>query len=54
MDSPWTILPQDILAHYSVDPQQGLSGADAAKHAQLYGKNGAKYPFLLDSLLMVF
>lgn len=30
-ESPWTILPKDILAHYSVDPQQGLSAADAAK-----------------------
>jgi P-type Ca2+ transporter type 2A len=46
MESPWTILPKDLLAHYNVDPQRGLSATEAAKHAQLYGKNGAECPLL--------
>ena len=57
MDSPWTVLPRNILAHYNVDPQRGLSAADAAKHAQLYGKNGTEYPLfdgLCNSLLIIF
>jgi hypothetical protein len=40
MEFPWTNSSQDILAHYSVDPQGGLSDTQAVKHAQLYGKNG--------------
>ena len=42
MESPWTCLPRDLLAHYNVDPQRGLSATEAAKHAQLYGKNGVE------------
>ena len=47
MEFPWTISPRDLLAHYNVDPQRGLSATDAAKHAQLYGKNGAERPLLV-------
>jgi len=42
MEFPWTNSPRDILAHYGVDPQRGLSAVQAAEHTQLYGKNGAK------------
>ena len=40
MEEPWTKSPDDILQHYSVDPARGLSTDLAAKHAELYGKNG--------------
>lgn len=40
MEAPWTKSPQQVLDHYSVDPRAGLSEAQAAKHAELYGKNG--------------
>lgn len=40
MEEPWTKSPDDILQYYSVDPARGLSTDLAAKHAQLYGKNG--------------
>lgn len=56
MECPWTILPKDLLAYYNVDQQQGLSATEAAKHAQLYGKNGAECPLfnvLRDYLLML-
>ncbi|KAJ3553351.1 hypothetical protein NP233_g12666 [Leucocoprinus birnbaumii] len=36
---PWTRSPNEILQHFSVDPKRGLSSADAARHAELYGKN---------------
>ncbi|KAF8810167.1 Ca-transporting ATPase [Phlegmacium glaucopus] len=39
MEFPWTHSPRDILAHYGVDPQRGLSAAQASEHVQLYGKN---------------
>ncbi|RDB24075.1 Sarcoplasmic/endoplasmic reticulum calcium ATPase 3 [Hypsizygus marmoreus] len=39
MDVPWTKSPQDILQHFGVDPKQGLSPEQAAKHAEIYGKN---------------
>lgn len=40
MDEPWTQSPDEILQYYSVDPARGLSTDLAAKHAELYGKNG--------------
>jgi len=40
MDAPWTKTPEQVLQHYSVDPARGLSKDQAAKHAELYGKNG--------------
>ena len=40
MEEPWTKSPDEILQYYSVDPARGLSTDLAAKHAQLYGKNG--------------
>ena len=41
MDEPWTKSPDEILQHFQVDSTRGLSSAQAAKHAELYGKNGA-------------
>ena len=40
MDFPWTNTARDVLAHYGVDIQQGLSPAKAVEHAKLYGRNG--------------
>jgi Ca2+ transporting ATPase len=40
MDTPWTKTPEEILQYYAVDPTSGLSPDQAAKHAELYGKNG--------------
>ncbi|KAF8892581.1 Ca-transporting ATPase [Infundibulicybe gibba] len=39
MDAPWTKSPEEILAHFNVDPDRGLSNDQAAKHAEIYGKN---------------
>ncbi|KAL0579971.1 hypothetical protein V5O48_002055 [Marasmius crinis-equi] len=39
MDEPWTKSPDEILQHFQVDSDRGLSSAQAAKHAELYGKN---------------
>jgi hypothetical protein len=41
MEAPWTKSPREILEHYGVDPNRGLSSDQAAKHAEIYGKNGA-------------
>lgn len=40
MNNPWTNSPEEILAHFNVEPSRGLSSAQAAKHAEIYGKNG--------------
>ena len=37
---PWTKTPEEIFQHFSVDPARGLTSDLAAKHAELYGKNG--------------
>ncbi|KAF9466319.1 Ca-transporting ATPase [Collybia nuda] len=39
MEAPWTKSPQEVLEHFSVDPARGLSSDQAAKHAEIYGKN---------------
>ncbi|KAJ3883752.1 Ca-transporting ATPase [Lentinula edodes] len=39
MNNPWTNSPEEILAHFNVEPSRGLSSAQAAKHAEIYGKN---------------
>ncbi|KAK0240283.1 Ca-transporting ATPase [Armillaria nabsnona] len=39
MEAPWTKSPEEILQHFGVDPSRGLTSAQAAKHAELYGKN---------------
>ena len=41
MEAPWTASAEEVLQYYSVDRTQGLTSAAAAKHAELYGKNGA-------------
>lgn len=40
VQQPWTRSSSEILAHFGVHPTHGLSSADAARHAALYGKNG--------------
>lgn len=39
MQAPWTKSPHEILEHFGVDPNRGLSADQAAKHAEVYGKN---------------
>ncbi|KAF9036582.1 calcium-transporting ATPase [Panaeolus papilionaceus] len=39
MEAPWTSTPQQILDYYAVDAKQGLSADQAAKHAEIYGRN---------------
>ncbi|KAL9714813.1 hypothetical protein Ac2012v2_001473 [Leucoagaricus gongylophorus] len=39
LQHPWTWTPSDILNHFGVHPSRGLSSAEAARHAALYGKN---------------
>ena len=40
MEAPWTATAEEVLQYYSVDQTQGLTSHAAAKHAELYGKNG--------------
>jgi Ca2+ transporting ATPase len=40
METPWTNTPEQVLQHFGVDSSRGLTSAQAAKHAELYGKNG--------------
>jgi P-type Ca2+ transporter type 2A len=40
MEAPWTKSAEQVLQHFVVDSSRGLSSAQAAKHAELYGKNG--------------
>ncbi|PPQ99925.1 hypothetical protein CVT24_009560 [Panaeolus cyanescens] len=39
MEAPWTKSPKLICDYYAVDSTRGLSPEQAAKHAQLYGRN---------------
>jgi hypothetical protein len=48
MEAPWTKSPDQILEHFGVDSDRGLSSDQAAKHAEIYGKNGMfDIPYLL-------
>jgi P-type Ca2+ transporter type 2A len=40
IEAPWVKTPQAILAHFGVDPYNGLSENQVTKHAEKYGKNG--------------
>ncbi|KAF8631415.1 hypothetical protein AX17_005093 [Amanita inopinata Kibby_2008] len=39
MDIPWTKSSKDILSHFCVDANRGLSSEQALKHAEQHGKN---------------
>ncbi|KAF7295081.1 Calcium-transporting ATPase [Mycena indigotica] len=39
METPWAQTTNELLEHFSVHPDRGLSSDQAAKHAQIYGKN---------------
>ncbi|KAL1728673.1 hypothetical protein EV714DRAFT_214773 [Schizophyllum commune] len=39
MDAPWTKTPKEVFEHFGIDPNRGLTADQAAKHAELYGKN---------------
>jgi Ca2+ transporting ATPase len=40
MEAPWSQTPAQVLEHFGVHPERGLSSDQAAQHAQVYGKNG--------------
>jgi P-type Ca2+ transporter type 2A len=40
MEASWTKSPQATLEYFGVDTIGGLTADQAAKHAELYGKNG--------------
>ncbi|KAJ7905322.1 hypothetical protein B0H14DRAFT_2659857 [Mycena olivaceomarginata] len=39
MEAPWSQTPAQVLEHFGVHPERGLSSDQAAQHAQVYGKN---------------
>ncbi|TFY80158.1 hypothetical protein EWM64_g3857 [Hericium alpestre] len=39
MEAPWTRSPEDLLLHFHVDPQSGLTTEQAKNHAEIYGTN---------------
>ncbi|KAJ6455749.1 hypothetical protein C8R45DRAFT_586858 [Mycena sanguinolenta] len=39
MEAPWSQTQEQLLEHFGVHPDRGLSSDQAAKHAQVYGKN---------------
>ncbi|KAJ7273542.1 Ca-transporting ATPase [Mycena haematopus] len=39
MEAPWSQTAEQLLDHFGVHPQRGLSSDQAAQHAQVYGKN---------------
>ncbi|CAK5279628.1 unnamed protein product [Mycena citricolor] len=39
MEAPWALTSQEVLDHFGVDIERGLTSDQAAKHAQIYGKN---------------
>ncbi|KAF8911134.1 calcium-transporting ATPase [Gymnopilus junonius] len=39
MEAPWTKTPQEVLDYFGVNPKDGLSENQVAKHAEIYGKN---------------
>ncbi|KZV91087.1 calcium ATPase [Exidia glandulosa HHB12029] len=39
MDAPWASSPDDVLAHFAVNADSGLTTAHVAKNQELYGKN---------------
>ncbi|KAJ6547383.1 Ca-transporting ATPase [Mycena capillaripes] len=39
MEAPWSQTPDQVLEHFGVHPDRGLTSDQAAKHAQVYGKN---------------
>ncbi len=45
LQEPWTRSPDELLQHFSVDKKRGLSSEEAARHAELYGKNGMQNIF---------
>lgn len=40
MDAAWTRSPEEVLQHFNVDPNTGLSPDHVAKNREIYGKNG--------------
>lgn len=50
MDAPWAHSAQQVLQHFDVNPEIGLSDSQVEKHVKVYGKNGT-YRVLLFALI---
>jgi len=46
MNHPWASTPEQVLQHFGVDPSRGLTADQAAKHAEVYGRNGQSSWFI--------
>jgi P-type Ca2+ transporter type 2A len=44
MDFPWTATPKEVLHHFGVDQNAGLSSDQVSRHSERYGTNGAQWP----------
>lgn len=42
MDAPWAHSAQQVLQHFDVNPELGLSNSQVEKHVKVYGKNGMR------------
>lgn len=40
MDAAWSRTPEEVLAHFGVNTQTGLSKEQVEHHSQVYGRNG--------------
>lgn len=40
MEAPWAHSAQQVLQHFDVNPEIGLSNSQVEKHVKVYGKNG--------------
>lgn len=42
MDAAWSHTPDEVLQHFGVNIQTGLTKEQVKQHAQVYGRNGIK------------
>ena len=40
MDFAWSSTAEEVLQHFRVEKDRGLTAAQASKHLEIYGKNG--------------
>ena len=56
MDAPYLLSPQEALAHFQVNEQQGLSDHQVQISLEKYGRNGTVHHHIIDrkTVLIVF
>lgn len=47
MDLAWAKSSEDVLQHFAIDQDQGLSAEQAAQNVKKYGKNGEPLSYRL-------